>query len=121
VVVASTFAGALSLVCQMLPVDGVAPERVMIDVRNGAARIAGLDDASIQHGLIANRAAKGALRLVAITLREPETDIWADLTPDRRGGYALAFRSAPHGTSIPTNVWGEGQCVVETQSQGTSR
>jgi hypothetical protein len=120
-VVLSTFAGTLSLVCQMLPVDGVAAERVTIDVRNGAAQISGLDDASIQHGLIANRAPDGALRLVAMTLREPETDVWADLTPDRRGGYALAFHSAPHGRSIPSNMWGAGQCVVETQTQGTSR
>lgn len=120
-VVASTFAGTMSLVCHMLPVDAVAPEPVTIEVRNGAAHIAGLDDASIQYGLIANRAPNGGLRLVAMTAREPEMDVWADLTPDRRGGYALAFHSAPHGTSTPSDIWGEGRCTVETQSRGRSR
>jgi hypothetical protein len=120
-VVASTFAGTLSLVCHMLPVEVVASEPVTIEVRNGAAQIAGLDDVSIEHGLIANRAPNGGLRLVAMTVREPEMDVWADLTPDRRGGYALAFHSAPHGISTPSNVWGEGRCTVETENRGISR
>ena len=120
-VTASTFAGALSLICQTQPPYGVRPEPVTINVRDGNADISGLDDAAVEHGLIASGGPRGALRLVAITLREPEFDIWADLTPTRGGSYALAFYSAPHGTPTPREMWAQGACTVETRNQGTSR
>lgn len=118
---AGTFTGALSLICQMQPIASVRPEPVTISIRDGAAEISGLDDASVQHGLIAYRGSRGALRLVAITLREPERDIWAELRPQSGGGYALAFHSAPHGTPRPSEVWARGQCAVGNPGRHANR
>jgi hypothetical protein len=115
-VMLASFTGALSLVCQMNAADAIGSGRFRIDVRNGGAEISGLEDMAFARGAVANRGRRGALRLVAINPREPEFDIWADLTPNR-GGYALAFYSRPHGATRPRTVWGRGQC----QSQGTSQ
>ncbi len=116
-VMATTFTGALSLVCQMQPGDVPSANPVRIEMRDGAAEFHDLEDMAFARGAIVNRGRRGALRLVAITPREPEFDSWADLTPDGRGGYALAFFATPHGGARPRTVWGRGQC----QSQGAGQ
>jgi hypothetical protein len=116
-VMAATFTGALSLLCQLHAANVASADGVRIDIRDGAAEFTGLEDMAFARGAIANRGRRGALRLVAITPREPESDIWADLIPNRQGGYALAFYSTPHGAARPRTVWGRGQC----QRQGTSQ
>ncbi len=116
-VMAASFTGMLSLICQMTAADAIGSGRFRIDVRDGGAEISGLEDMAFARGAIANRGRRGALRLVAITPREPEVDIWADLIPNRRGGYALAFFSTPHGVARPRSTWGRGQCQREGTSQ----